>query len=60
MAAKLNLYEILGIQEDCDSKAIKEAFRSKALLLHPDKAPKGQTGSAAAFAEVQKAFEVLS
>ncbi|CAB0006324.1 unnamed protein product [Nesidiocoris tenuis] len=34
-----NFYEMLDISPDADSKAVKRAFRTLSLLLHPDKNP---------------------
>lgn len=33
----LDLYEVLGVDEDSDSRDIKKAFRKLAILYHPDK-----------------------
>lgn len=33
----MDFYEILGVDEDSDAKAIKKAFRKLAILYHPDK-----------------------
>jgi molecular chaperone DnaJ len=52
-------YDILGVAKDCDPKALKAAFRRKAMEFHPDR----NAGSAAAeakFKEVSEAWEVLS
>ena len=34
-----NLYTILGIEPTDDKKAIKKAYKTQSLLLHPDKNP---------------------
>lgn len=49
-------YEILGVGRDADADAIKQAYRSKAQKLHPDK----EGGDEAAFKQVKAAYELLS
>lgn len=48
-------YKILGIDKSADVKAIKKAYRKRALETHPD-----QGGNKEEFAEVAEAYEVLS
>jgi hypothetical protein len=60
-AADSSLYTILGVTQKATTKEIKQAYRRKALLTHPDK----QRGvppeeAAEAFRKVVEAFEVLS
>lgn len=50
-------YAVLGVSQLASSSAIRKAFRSLALRLHPDRAGRD---SAAAFREVAAAYEVLS
>jgi molecular chaperone DnaJ len=52
-------YEILGVEKDADEKAIKSAFRKKAMELHPDRNP-GCTVSEGKFKELSEAYETLS
>jgi molecular chaperone DnaJ len=52
-------YDILGVAKDADEKAIKSAFRKKAMELHPDRNP-GCTVSEAKFKELSEAYETLS
>ncbi len=52
-------YEILGVAKDADEKAIKSAFRKKAMELHPDRNP-GCTVSEGKFKELSEAYETLS
>lgn len=48
-------YKILGVDRNADTKAIKKAYRKRALETHPD-----QGGNKEEFAEVAEAYEVLS
>jgi molecular chaperone DnaJ len=48
-------YKILGVDKAADLKAIKKAYRKRALETHPD-----QGGNKEEFAEVAEAYEVLS
>lgn len=50
-----DLYAILGVTRDADPETIKAAYRAKAKRLHPD-----QGGGADEFAELQRAYELLS
>ncbi|KIY95340.1 putative DnaJ subfamily B member 5 [Monoraphidium neglectum] len=65
MAADLDFdgkspYEVLGLEKGPESTAdeIKKAYRRLALIKHPDKAK--TPNAAAEFAELQKAYQVLS
>ena len=53
-------YEILAVATDASADEIKKAYRSKALLLHPDKNPEDIQQSTSKFTLLQKAFEILS
>ena len=33
----MDFYEVLGVDEDADGKAVKKAYRDLAKLYHPDK-----------------------
>ena len=48
-------YDILGIDEDADEAEIKQAFRRRALEVHPDK----PGGSHEEFIKVREAYECL-
>jgi len=48
-------YELLEIPKDADEKAIKQAYKKKAMKYHPDRG-----GDENMFKEVSKAYEVLS
>jgi len=53
------LYEILGVESDCDLKALKKSYRKLALKHHPDKNPDCVEEAQVAFREIQDAYEVL-
>jgi curved DNA-binding protein CbpA len=53
-------YEILGIDPNADSKAIRQAYLRASLKHHPDKNPDNVEESKALFIEVGQAYEVLS
>lgn len=55
-----NYYDILGVSKDADEKAIKSAYRKKALQWHPDKNPDNREEAEQKFREVAEAYEVLS
>ena len=48
-------YDILGVDEDADEYEIKQAFRRRALEVHPDK----PGGSHEEFIKVREAYECL-
>lgn len=52
-------YELLGVSRDVDEKALKSAFRKKAMKYHPDRNPDDPTAEAK-FKEVSSAYECLS
>lgn len=56
------LYTILNVATDASADAIKDAYRSLAVLLHPDKHKDASRKGAAEsrFREVQRAYEILS
>jgi molecular chaperone DnaJ len=54
-----SFYDVLGISRDADEKAMKSAFRKKAMEFHPDRNP-GCTVSEAKFKELSEAYETLS
>ncbi len=51
-----NYYRILGVPASATAKALKEAFRSKARVAHPD-AP---TGSGGEFQKLKLAYDTLA
>ena len=53
------LYDVLGVSPQCTTHELKQAYRERALALHPDTA-KGGRSSAQEFIEICKAFETLS
>lgn len=50
----MNLYEILGVERDASQAEIKQAYRSLAQQLHPDKG-----GEESAFADLSVAYDTL-
>ena len=59
MAAKRDLYEVLGISKTADEKTIKKAYRKLAKKYHPDMNPGDKTAEQK-FKEVTEAYNVLS
>ena len=55
MAGEQNLYEILGVSREADSKEIKRAYYELAKVHHPDKG-----GDTERFKAIQSAYDVLS
>jgi DnaJ family protein C protein 11 len=55
-------YAILNVQKDASQEEIREAYRSLAVLLHPDKHTSSALKESAEnrFRAIQKAYEVLS
>ncbi|KAM5532369.1 hypothetical protein V8D89_013963 [Ganoderma adspersum] len=65
MAARRNLYDILGVPQNATADDIRKAYKLKALETHPDKlAPASDEEEIAAaegrFRDVRTAFDVLS
>lgn len=56
------LYALLNVPTDATPEAIKDAYRSLAVVLHPDKHKDASRKGAAEsrFREVQRAYEILS
>lgn len=54
-----NYYKILGVSRTADKKAIKKAYKEKALQWHPDKAEDKEKGEKM-FQDISEAYEVLS
>jgi molecular chaperone DnaJ/curved DNA-binding protein len=52
-------YDILGVSEDADAKAIKKAYRDLARKHHPDRNP-DDADAEERFKEIQEAYAVLS
>ena len=59
MAAKRDLYEILGISKTADEKTIKKAYRKLAKKYHPDMNPGDKTAEQK-FKEATDAYNILS
>ena len=56
--AKADYYDILGVSRDADEKALKSAFRKKAMQFHPDRNP-GDEEAEKKFKEIGEAYEAL-
>jgi len=54
----VDFYKVLGVKRRATHKEIKKAYRQKSLEFHPDK--NKQEGAAEKFAEISRAYEVLS
>jgi curved DNA-binding protein CbpA len=52
---QINYYKILGVPRDADAQAIKQAYREKAQLFHPDKAA-GDDKDGAKFVKLHDAY----
>jgi len=55
----LDLYLLLEVEQDAEEKAIKKAYRKKALSCHPDKNP-GDKKAVGLFHQLSDALEVLT
>ena len=58
MEAKVDYYEVLGVERDADARAIKRAFLKKARTLHPDVSDDPHAEEK--FKQVNEAYTVLS
>ena len=59
MATQRDYYEILGVERDASSDAIKKAYKKCAMKFHPDRNPDDPEAEQK-FRECAEAFEVLS
>jgi len=57
--SKRDYYEVLGVPKDADQKAIKKAYRKKAIQFHPDKNPDNKEAEES-FKEAAEAYDILS
>ncbi|NKB51687.1 MAG: molecular chaperone DnaJ [Rhizobiaceae bacterium] len=55
---KADYYETLGVSRDADEKALKSAFRKRAMKYHPDRNP-NDAEAEAKFKELGEAYEAL-
>ena len=58
MAAKRDLYEVLGISKTADEKTIKKAYRKLAKKYHPDMNPGDKTAEQK-FKEATDAYNIF-
>jgi len=56
--SKADYYDLLGVDQGVDEKALKSAFRKMAMKHHPDRNP-DDAGAEAKFKELNEAYEVL-
>lgn len=56
---KRDYYEVLGLDRNADSVAIKKAYRNLAMKYHPDKNP-GNASAAETMKEINEAYAILS
>ena len=54
----VNLYQLLGIENDADENVIKKAYRKRILLCHPDKVPNNPEATEL-FHQITKAYDIL-
>jgi molecular chaperone DnaJ len=59
MAAKKDLYEILGVSRNASAEDLKKAYRKLAMQHHPDRNP-GDKKAEETFKELSHAYDVLS
>lgn len=59
MKAKRDYYEVLGVNKNADTAAIKRAYRKLAKKYHPD-SNEGNAGAEERFKEITEAYDVLS
>ena len=52
---RVSLYDVLGVARDASAAEIKQAYRKRALLSHPDKNP-GDATATATFQRIQDAY----
>ena len=56
----MDYYKLLDLNRNCNNSEIKKAFRKKALIYHPDKAPNDKkTEYENKFKEISQAYNVL-
>ncbi|MGB0844173.1 MAG: molecular chaperone DnaJ [Alphaproteobacteria bacterium] len=55
--AKQDYYDLLGVEKGADEKALKSAFRKKAMQYHPDR--NKDEGAETKFKEINEAYEIL-
>lgn len=60
---RVNLFEILGVEESTDAKELKQSYKSLAKQYHPDRFPVGSAEQETAkdkFSDISRAYDILS
>ncbi|UJR17644.1 hypothetical protein I4U23_004540 [Adineta vaga] len=60
MSQVLNLYELLGIEANATLEVIRQAWRRRILVCHPDKCDLDSGDRRQMFLDIQRAYETLS
>ena len=60
MAAKTDLYELLGVLPTVTEDDLRRAYKKAALKYHPDRNPNNKEEANTKFQEINKAFQTLS
>jgi len=55
-----NCYEILGLEQSVDHRAIKSRYNNLSLIYHPDKNPNQTQAERDKYVKINRAYEILS
>ena len=55
-----NLYDVIGVDTNCDKRTIKRAYRKLAIKYHPDKVEGDKKYAKEVFQKIANAYEILS
>eukprot|EP00944_MAST-04C_sp_MAST-4C-sp1_P014319 g14319.t1 len=55
-----NLYDVIGVDTNCDKRTIKRAYRKLAIKYHPDKVEGDKVYAKEVFQKIANAYEILS